>query len=69
MPIRRVWIEDGCIACNLSHDTCPSVFEIPPESNTAVVKANVDFSQHERAIKEAAAVCPVNVIRYEEFST
>jgi ferredoxin len=68
MPIRRVWIEEGCIACNLSHDTCPAVFEIPPGSNTAIVKPGADLVANEKAIKEAAAVCPVNVIRYEESS-
>jgi ferredoxin len=66
MPIKRVWIEDGCIACNMSHDTCPEVFEIPEGGTTAVVKPNVDLNRHEKAIKEAAAVCPVSVIRVEE---
>ncbi len=66
MPIKRVWIEDGCIACNLSQDTCPQVFEIPAGSNTAVVKPDADLVRNEKAIKEAAAACPVNVIQFEE---
>lgn len=66
MVIKRVWIEEGCILCNLSVDTCPEVFEIPEGSTTAVVKEGVDFSKYEDKIREAAAGCPVEVIKYEE---
>ena len=66
MSITKVWIEDGCICCRLSTETCPEVFEIPDNHDVAVVKENVDFSQYEEKIKEAADGCPVNVIKYEE---
>ena len=66
MSITKVWIEDGCICCGLSSDTCPEVFEIPDDNNINVVKENVDFSQYEEKIKKAADGCPVNVIKYEE---
>ena len=28
-PIKKVWIEDGCISCNLCEDLVPEVFEVP----------------------------------------
>ena len=66
ISITKVWIEDGCICCGLSSDTCPEVFEIPDNHDINVVKESVDFSQYEGKIKEAADGCPVDVIKYEE---
>ena len=66
MSITKVWIEDGCIACYYSSGICPEVFEIPDDHDINVVKENVDFSQYEEKIKEAADCCPVDVIKYEE---
>ncbi len=66
MTVKRVWIEAGCICCQLSVDNCPAVFEIPDGSDTAVVKAGVDPAAHSDAIKAAAEACPVEVIKYEE---
>ena len=66
MPITKVWIEDGCISCGISSETCPEVFEIPDGHDKNVVKENVDFSQYEEEIKEAVYGCPVDVIKYEE---
>lgn len=62
MAIKRVWIEDGCIACRLSETICPEVFEVDDEAH---VKSGVDFSQYELQIMEAAESCPVEVIKYE----
>ena len=45
MSITKVWIENGCICCGLSSDTCPEVFEIPDDHDINVVKENVNFSQ------------------------
>ena len=28
MTIRKVWIEDACISCNLCEDLVPEVFEV-----------------------------------------
>ncbi len=66
MAITRVWIEPGCIVCQLSVDNCPAVFEIPEGSDTAVVKQGVDYGPHEEAIRTAAEGCPVEVIKFEE---
>ena len=66
MSITKVWIEDGCIGCGESPFTCPEVFEIPDDHDINVVKENVDFSQYEEQIREAADGCPMDVIKYEE---
>ena len=66
MTVRRVWIEEGCILCHLSADTCPEVFHIPDDGDSAVVRPGVDPAPYSDAIKEAAEGCPVQVIRYEE---
>ena len=63
MAIKKVWIEEGCTACELCADTCPEVFEMQDE---AVVKQNADFSAYEPQIIEAAESCPVEVIKYEQ---
>ena len=66
MSITKVWIEDGCVSCGWSSETCPEVFEIPDDHDINVVKENVDFSQYDEKIKEAVYNCPVEVIKYEE---
>jgi ferredoxin len=63
MAIKRVWIEEGCISCGLSEGTCPEVFHVTDRSR---VRPGVDFSKHEKAIKDAARNCPVEVIKFEE---
>jgi len=62
MAIKRVWIEEGCIACKLSETICPDVFKV---DDVAEVIENVDYSQYEPQIMEAAELCPVEVIKYE----
>ena len=65
MAITRVWIEEGCIACGLSEDNCPEVFELKDEEGNAVIEG-VDYSGLEEKIKDAANACPVQVIMYDE---
>lgn len=62
MPIAKVRIEEGCISCGVCESICPQVFVV---QDIAEVIKDVDFSQHEDCIKEAAEECPVAVIKYE----
>ena len=61
MAITKVWIEEGCTACELCCDICPKVFEM---DDLAVVKEDAVFEDCEVCIKEAAEDCPVEVIKY-----
>ncbi|MCE5344908.1 MAG: ferredoxin [Bacteroidales bacterium] len=63
MAIKKVWIEEGCIACGLSEQICPEVFKV---NDVATVIEGVDYSAYEAQIKEAAESCPVEVIKYSE---
>jgi ferredoxin len=62
MPVNKVWIIEGCIACGLCSDICPDVFEL---EDVATVKNNVNYSEFENEIMEAAEGCPTEVIKYE----
>jgi ferredoxin len=64
MPIKRVWIEPGCIRCNLSEDTCPEVFHVLDDG--ATVRPGADLVKNEALIRRAADTCPVEVIKFEE---
>jgi ferredoxin len=66
MAITKVWIEPGCILCSSSVETCSAVFEIADDADSAQVRPNIDFTEHEAEIKEAADYCPVEVIKYED---
>lgn len=63
MSITKVWIEDGCTACNLCEDTCPDVFVI--EDDNCKIKEGADFAANADDIEQAAEDCPVEVIKYE----
>ncbi len=67
MAIERVWIEEGCISCNLCEDLCPEVFEVPAGGECRPTK---DHREHltgdpatDAKIREAADSCPVEVIK------
>ncbi len=64
MGLQKVWIEEGCIACDLCVDLCPNAFEMADD--TAVVKNDANLSLSTECIKEAASSCPVEVIQYED---
>ena len=66
-PIKRVWIEEGCISCSLCQDICPEVFEVP-EGEDCVVRpeAPKQFGPKDEEIRDAACDCPVEVIQFEE---
>ena len=67
MPIKKVWIEEGCISCNLCEDLCPEVFEVPA-GETCHVKPDAEpqYAELDAKIKEAAESCPVEVIKLQE---
>ncbi len=64
MVISKVWIEPGCIRCNISEDTCPEVFHVLTDG--ATVRAGVDPGPHDAKVRRAADLCPVQVIKFEE---
>ena len=70
MPIERVWIEEGCIACNLCEDICSDVFEVPAGGDCRTKKHYKKFlngdPEREELVREAAESCPVEVIQLEE---
>jgi ferredoxin len=72
MTLRDIRIEEGCIACNLCEDLAPDVFRVPAGGNCEVrpewserLSASPDL---EPAVREAAASCPVEVIRLDDGS-
>lgn len=60
--IDRVWIEDGCILCNLCEETCPTVFHVT--ESQCLVKTGAAFAGLEERIRHAAYECPVSVIKF-----
>jgi len=69
MTIRKVWIVEGCISCNLCQDLVPEVFEVPPGSTSRTRKGHDKLlngdSQMDERIQEAVDSCPVEVIHVE----
>ena len=61
MAIKRVWIEEDCIACGTCEGICPEVFTVTDRSR---VNEGVNFDDFEAGIKEAAESCPVEVIKH-----
>lgn len=70
MAIRKVWIEEGCISCNLCEDLVPEVFEVPGGDTCRPTKKHKKFLVGDPAmderIHEAVDSCPVEVIQIEE---
>lgn len=64
MALSRVWVEDGCILCNLCVEISPEVFVL--EDEHCYVRPDVDLDPREEEIRQAALDCPVGVIRIEE---
>jgi len=62
MSIKKVWIEEGCIACGSCEQICPEVFVVTDQSR---IIEGVNFDDYEPQIKEAAESCPAEVIKYQ----
>jgi ferredoxin len=69
MALRKVWIEEGCISCNLCEDLVAEVFQVPAGETSRTRKDHEkllgDPAIAER-VQEAADSCPVEVIRVEK---
>jgi ferredoxin len=61
--MKKVIIEPGCVSCGSCQAICPQVFKL---ERGARVLLNADFKKHESLIKEAAELCPVQVIKIIE---
>lgn len=48
MEIKRVWIEEDCIACGTCEGICPEVFTVTDRSR---VNEGVNFNDFEAALK------------------
>jgi ferredoxin len=71
MAIRRVWIEEGCISCNLCEDLAPEVFEVPAGETSRTKKGHEKLLKSgdpalDERVQEAADSCPVEVIQVEQ---
>ncbi len=69
MQVKRVWIIEGCISCNLCEDVCSEIFEVPAGGESKLRKG---WEQHlstpamQPKIQEAVDSCPVEVIKIEK---
>lgn len=61
--MKKVWVENGCIVCRACEMLAGEVFVVTEE--TALVRPDADLTSDEN-VREAADVCPVEVIRYRE---
>jgi len=61
--MKNVKIEPGCISCGSCQFLAPEVFEV---IITSQIKSGADFKKFEECIRDAAAKCPVQVIKVEE---
>jgi len=61
--MKTVKIEPGCISCGSCEFLVPEVFKV---MITSQVKEGVDFQEFAERIKDAAAKCPVQVIKIKE---
>jgi ferredoxin len=69
MAVTKVWLEESdCISCEACESNCPEVFamndgecQVKPEASDPVYLAPIS-----EKIKEAAAACPVECIKFEE---
>jgi len=65
-PIKKVWIEEGCISCKLCQDIAPDVFLVEDDQDCVVrPEAAAQFGPQSEDIEQAAEDCPVEVIHIE----
>jgi len=61
--IKKVEILPGCVSCGACQNTCPKVFKV---NGISKVIDGVDLDKNEKCIREAADICPVQVIKITE---
>lgn len=65
-PIKKIWIEEGCISCKLCQDIAPDVFQVEDDEDCVVrPEAAKFFAPQSEDIDQAAEDCPVEVIQVE----
>lgn len=64
--VNNVWIDPGCIVCDLCEETCPDVFDVQEETCIVRPESSVQWAKLTEKIIHAAAECPVNVIKYTQ---
>lgn len=57
--MKKVTIAPGCISCGTCEAICPDVFVV---EKTAKVKPVADINKYDACIREAADMCPMQVI-------
>jgi ferredoxin len=66
--VTEVFIISGCTVCGLCEDNCPEVFDIQPTTSVVRPAASRYYQTHVPQIIQAAAECPVDVIRVRGFN-
>lgn len=61
--MKKLHIEPGCVSCGSCAAICPQVFNV---NKGASVIPGADIEKNADLIKEAADMCPVQVIIFEE---
>jgi NADH-quinone oxidoreductase chain I len=63
--VEKVWIIPGCIVCDLCEDTTSDVFHVTETTSVVQLESQPRWNELSEQIVDAAAGCPVNVIKYE----
>ena len=63
--VDKVWIIPGCIVCDACEDASPEVFHVTDTTSIVLMESQPNWTPLSESIADAAAACPVNVIKYE----
>ena len=63
--VEKVWIIPGCIVCDLCEDTISEVFHVTETTSVVQMEGQDKWGEWSEKIADAAAGCPVNVIKYQ----
>ena len=63
--VDKVWIIPGCIVCDACEDASPDVFHVTDTTSVIKMESQPNWTNLSESIADAAAACPVNVIKYE----